>query len=349
MIAAVRSVFGQFVLSVLGVWSVWAQVFYRAPQPFLTVLLAGITLATTALALVLWLASAYRAIGRRARPRGLVELGYRGCGLAIVVLAVWGLFLFGNGKLDGSDPIPHATRIVEVAAGETDLGVTVPFTWATLHSWQTPGRQERLLLRWDERTRVWVGQPVVVLVRRGFFGLPWVSAIEPDVARQSRELLKVVPEAAQVWRDLARFYVRVGRLEDARQTASEYVTRFPDDPEFPVQIAGVLAARSRFADVVALLTPVASGHQHVGAYMYLGYALGMQGRRSDGLPYLERARELEPDNWWPHYALGWVQGAHGDAAGAVRSFERALRLRPGLPDAERELHRLRSIAARQRV
>ena len=83
----------------------------------------------------------------------------------------------------------------------------------------------------------------MVLVRRGYFGVVWVSAVEPDVARQSREILKVAPRASQVYKDLVRFYVRIGRMEDARRTAGEYTAQFPDDREFPVQAATLLSAR----------------------------------------------------------------------------------------------------------
>jgi Flp pilus assembly protein TadD len=275
--------------------------------------------------------------------------GHRACALVILGFSFWGLFLFVNGRFDLSDPVARATQIVEIAGGETAIGVTVPFTWLTFISWDNPAREARLLLRWDERWRLWGGQPVVVLVRQGFFGVPWISAIEPDFEKQSREILRVMPEAAGVWKELALFHVRINRFDEARRVAGEYFARFPQNPEFPVRIATILTSRDRFADVAALLTPVAARHEDVDVYMLLGYALGMQGRRTDGLRYLERARAMQPDNWWPHYALGWVYGAHGDTANAVLSFERALQLRPGLHDVEAQLGRLRPQVAGQRT
>jgi len=72
----------------------------------------------------------------------------------------------------------------------------------------------------------------------------------------------------------------------------------------------------------------------------------MQGpRRGEGLAYLERARQMQPRNWWPHYALGWAYAAGGDYSRAVPSFERAVALKPNLGDAARELQRLRPLAA----
>jgi hypothetical protein len=348
MIALVRASFVHSALLALGCWSLWAQAVYRAPQSFLTVALAALTIAVTGLSLAVWLAGAVQMMGA-GRPRRLVRIGRVTCAVLVGALALWGLFLFGNGWLDRSDPVARPTHILGIAGGETATGVTVPMTWMTLRSWGDPTREERVLVQWQERPRLWGGQPVVVLLRPGFFGVPWISAIEPDFETQSREVFKLVPEASGVWKELALFNVRINRLDEARRVAGEYFARFPQSPEFPVQIARILAGRDRFADVTALLAPVAVRHEDVDVYMLLGYALGMQGRRDEGLRYLERARTMQPDHWWPHYALGWVHGTHGDTASAVLSFERALQLRPGLRDAEAQLARLRPhVAGRPR-
>jgi hypothetical protein len=243
MIAQIRSGFCYLALAVLGAWSVWAQFFYRASQPYLTVLLAVLTLVATGVMLALGFVRIYRALQRKS-PKGLVRFGYRACGFVVVAFTLWGAFLFANGRLDRSDPVPHATEIVGIAGGETGMGI-IPFTWMELRPWREPKRPQRLLVRGDERPRFFNGQPVVVLTRRGYFGVAWVSAVEPDVARQSREILRLTPRASQVYKDLIRFYVRIGRLDEARRTAGEYTAQFPDDRDFPVQAATLLAARDR--------------------------------------------------------------------------------------------------------
>jgi hypothetical protein len=64
---------------------------------------------------------------------------------------------FTNGKFDLSDPIPHATTLVGIAHDDHLLGPSTPFTWMTLLSWRATNRTERVLLRWDERQRLWPG------------------------------------------------------------------------------------------------------------------------------------------------------------------------------------------------
>jgi Flp pilus assembly protein TadD len=159
-------------------------------------------------------------------------------------------------------------------------------------------------------------------------------------------VLAVLPDAARVRRDLAEFYGRLGRHAEAAITTREYARRFPDDQAFPVRMARLLTSRQRFEDVVTVLADVAPRGDDAEAIMLLGHALSMRGRRSEGIPLLARARAMQPRTWWPHYALGWAYAGDGDHARAVASFQKALALRPGVPDAERELQRLRALAAR---
>ena len=176
MAAAIRAALVHVVVLGLGGWSVWAQFFYRAPHRFPIVLLAVVSIASTGMMAFLGLIEVYHAIGARPRYRRAVEIGHVLCTLTILGFTFWALFLFANGTFDVSDPVVHATEIVELGTGESDLGLAVPFTWAMLRSWQGAPHPVRMLLRRDERQRLWGGQPVVVLVHRGFFGVTWVSA-----------------------------------------------------------------------------------------------------------------------------------------------------------------------------
>src|SRR5438477_4247723 len=205
-------------LAALGGWSVWAQAIYRAPSPYLTVVLAAVTVATTALTLVFWLYAAFAGVGATGEQRRPLQLLSQAFGAVIIGFTFYSLFLFVNGKFDLSEPTAYPTQIVDIGMEEPKLGVTVPFAWATVRSWRHPGATERIILRWDERQRLWGGQPVVVSVRHGFYGRPWVSTIEQDLEKQSRAVLAIVPGAAQIRKDLAWFYARTSRFSDAATT-----------------------------------------------------------------------------------------------------------------------------------
>jgi hypothetical protein len=333
----------------LGGWSVWAQVVYRTPSRYVTLVLAGIAAASTALTLAFWLLTVFRGVGATNEQLSAVAVGQKVCALGALGFCFYGLFLFTNGKFDVADPVHYPTEVVSIGMNETALGLRVPFVWADVRSWRRPGDVERIVLRPDERARLWGGQSVVVSVRPGFYGRPWVSRIEANVEKRSQTILAMAPDAAEVRKDLAEFYVRLGRFGDAAATTREYARRFPQDRKFPVHIAMLLTTRDRFADVVTVLADVAPRREDADVYMLLGYSLGMQGRRGEGLPLLERARDMQPRNWWPHYALGWVYAAGGDYARAVTSLQKAIELNPALYDAEREVQRLRPLVARTRT
>jgi hypothetical protein len=333
-------------LSALAGWSVWAQFVYRTPSRYVTVVLAGVAGACVGLTLAFWLHAMLRGVGVRDRRLSAVAIGYRVCALAIVGVCFYGLFLFTNGKLDVSEPAHHSTEIVRLGMDEAGFGIRVPFGWADVQSWRRPGELERIVIRPEERERLWGGQAVVVSVRSGFHGTPWVSRIEADVEKHSRAILAVAPDASQIRKDLADFYVRLGRFTEAAITTREYARRVPDDRTFPVRIARQLTSRDRFADVVTALADVAPRREDADVYMLLGHSLAAQGRRAEGIAYLERARAMQPGHWWPHYALGWAHSGAGDYARAVASFQRAVELRPGLYDVERELLRIRPLATR---
>lgn len=298
------------------------------------------------LTLAFWLHAVLRGVGARDRQLSAIALGYRVCALAILGFCFYGLFLFSNGKFDLSEPTHHSTEIVRLGMDEAGIGIRVPFVWADVRSWRRPGQLERIVIRPEERERLWGGQTVVVSVRSGFHGTPWVSRIEADVEKHSREILAVAPDAGQIRKDLADFYVRLGRFTEAATTTREYARRFPDDRTFPVQIARLLTSRDRFADVVTVLGDVAPRREDARVFMLLGHSLAAQGRRAEGIAYLERARTMQPGNWWPYYALGWAHSGAGDYARAVASFQRAVELRPRLYDVERELQRIRPLATR---
>ena len=332
-------------LVVLGCWSLWAQFVYRTPSWYVTIVMATIALASTGLTLAFWLRAMFHRMGATDQEASWVGVGQRVCALTTIGFAFFGLFLFTNGKFDLGDPAHYPTEIVRIGMDETDFGVRVPFIWADIRSWRRPGEVERMLLRGDERLRLWGGQAVMVSVRPGFYGVRWVSRIEVDEERRSQPILSKFPDAGQIRKDLAYFYVRLGRYTDASATAREYSRRFPSDRDFPVSIAKQLTSRDRFADVVTVLADLAPLHEDANIYLLLGFSLGMQGRRAEGLPLLEKARRMQPSDWWPHYALGWVyaSGQHHEAA--VASFHKAMSLRSGLYDVQRELERLRPLGA----
>jgi hypothetical protein len=80
--------------------------------------------------------------------------------------------------------------------GEFDIGGLVPYARAELQSWRRPSGREHVFLHRAEHQRLWVKEPVLVKVREGALGIPWVETIEEDRAVHLRQVLEIAPTAA---------------------------------------------------------------------------------------------------------------------------------------------------------
>lgn len=97
---------------------------------------------------------------------------------------------------------------------------------------------------------------------------------------------------------------------------------------------GAAAARARYDEL-------RRDHGEAGRYDFRPASLWMAGRRiaergrlDDGLALVRLSIERNPAEAPAHSALGFLLLQKGDRAAAVRSFERALELAPGLPEAQ---------------
>ena len=99
IVRVVRVTLVHLALCALGAWSVWAQLVYRTPSRYGTVLLAGLTVVGTGAILAFWLRALVRGGGATAGPRTLVDAVHRVCALSLLGSGFYGLFLLVNGKL----------------------------------------------------------------------------------------------------------------------------------------------------------------------------------------------------------------------------------------------------------
>jgi Flp pilus assembly protein TadD len=347
MMATLRAVLGHILLTSMGGWALYAQFEYRVPNRYASIVMPLVCLVLSVLGVVLLAAHVVRRAPADDPWRRAADRLQQVTSLFLLAFTFYGLFLFLNGRLDASGPTSHPARILTLAGDEVDLGVRSPFVWADVQSWRTPGAVERLLLTRSERDRAWGGQPVVVTERRGYFGVAWVSRLEADEEQRARLVLQLSPTATQLWSDLAMFYVRHRRWDDARVAGSRYLALRPDELYLPVELAEILVNNERFAEAVALLEPLASRPKSVELQMLYGASLTRVDRIEEGIVALEAAIALEPGHWWPHYVVGIAYSKVGDYRRAVTAFEASLRGRPGNPEVEYYLSLARQLAPNQ--
>ncbi|MGH7318242.1 MAG: tetratricopeptide repeat protein [Candidatus Rokuibacteriota bacterium] len=328
------------------VFSVYVQFAYRVPGHVLLTLLPWLGIVLTALSLLGLVNLLLRRAPLDEPIRQALQRAEQLCSYVIVAFCLYSTVLFVNGLFSRGGAV-HVAQIVEIGGGEIDLGPVTSFSWVTLRSWRSPGRAERLLLHADERQWLWGGLDVLVHVRHGRFGIPWVSRVEPNGEKILLAVLEATPTAAEPRRRLAHLYVRSHRYDDARITALRHLELYPRDEAFAVRIATELLYVARQADAVPILEPFAKLRPRHGVYTRLGFALGQTGRRREGIELLQKAIALWPDDWWTYNALGYVHYWAAEFDRAIPLFEKVLELRPNSPEIRDVLRRARALAAEQ--
>jgi tetratricopeptide (TPR) repeat protein len=339
-------------LVLLGCGSVWAQFVYRVPSRFMAIVLIVVCAVLSALQLLLLVVALSRSWASDSPWRRTADRVEWATSLFVLVFGFYGVFLLFNGVLDQSRPSSHQSELLAIRGSENDFLENVPFLWADLAPWH-PGRSvERLLMTSAERELFWsAGQRVVVSERQGYFGLRWVSAIEIDEEWRVSRILASRPSAAIPLRDLAVFRIRHRRYPEALQAATQYLQRQPRDFRAAVWLATAFFNENQFPEVRDVLEPIVDRHKERNTYLLYGTALSRTGRAPEGIRWLERSLELDPDFWFTYHLIGVAWTYAGDYRAAIPKFEEAIRRGGGwdMTETEYALKVARDMARHQPV
>jgi hypothetical protein len=333
----------------LACWGLWVQMVYRVPSEILFVLLPWVGLATAGLSLVLLVNHVLDAFATEGPVRQVVRRIEWGVSLVVRAFIYYSLLLYANGRLDVGPPTDRPAEVYAVRAVRAPLGGVTPYGWLTVRSREEPGQTIRLLLRPDERGAFWVGEPVVLELRRGTLRIPWVAAIVEDRDRRNRAILEVAPGAAMAWRDLIRFNLERGRWKEVVEPARQYFRVYPGDRQFLVEVADALDMAEQPVEEVEILAPIMR-EATPDAYLFkvYGLALSRSGRKTEAVQWLRKSVELERADFWAYYHLGHTLRDLGRVAEAIEVYERAQALKPGYPEVESDLAMLRQALPRKR-
>ena len=142
-------------------------------------------------------------------------------------------------------------------------------------------------------------------------------------------------EKARAWEErLHEFHHRLNatNVEPARKIYLEAIRRWPEDFRLHVNYAAFLEAMQDLAGAEAQWNKVQTLlPHHYLAYFQIGRLLAQQDKTNEARNWLSRALEMRPDLSEGWYELGRLQGASGQFAAALESFDRARQLVPGEP------------------
>jgi hypothetical protein len=217
-----------------------------AGMPSLEAALLGIALGAAVVGVV--------AITGRLLAEGSVAFAvrclYRATLLGLLVFLSWTAVVFLNGALDRGTAAEEPSEVLRVVTAPIDpgIGALIPHAHVDLRSWRSGDGVERVVLSPRERQRAWVGQPVTVTVRPGFFGIPWVASLKVDEERHLRQVLAASPRALHALQRLIAIHLERQQWDEALELTRRYADAYPDDVAVVEQVADVLGGAGRYRE-----------------------------------------------------------------------------------------------------
>ena len=165
--------------------------------------------------------------------------------VAVSTLALYGIYatvLSFNGSFGTLQTVDYRRELVASRTTKTPLA---DVSWLDLRA--PDGTLERVTLI-DGKDGIWAGYvdpgaPVVVSVRKGYFGISWIERVALDAGRQAEALVEAAPSAATPRRTLVMAYLGQARGREAVEHTRAYLHYYPRDIGF----AGTVAATLRNA------------------------------------------------------------------------------------------------------
>jgi hypothetical protein len=319
-----------------------AQLNYRVPGSVLFLALPGMAVALSIFAFILLINQLLSGVSPNHPFRQTLHRMEQFTYLLVFVFVLSSILVYANGRLDGSTPVNRSSEVLAVSSGKINLGLRIPYAWVSLRSWENPDRIERLLLRRGEQHLLWGGQPVLVQIRSGYFGIPWAYHIEPNEEKYNLEILKLAPTASLVWKKLVNFYLDRQRWEEAAAAAHDYLKAYPNDVEFALETGTVFTGVDEYGEGISFLEHAAGREPTYETFQVLAAALIQQGKKKRAAELLEKSVRISPDSWEAYYRLGYMYGEMKMFREATAMFEKVLERQPHFPEVEKQLADLRS-------
>jgi tetratricopeptide (TPR) repeat protein len=297
-----------------------------------------------------------------AGPTGRVFLRLEQGALVLVsAFVLVGILIFLNGALDRAGRLAVRSEVLRIERAEVELDQILAYAWADLRSWRGQGRVERVFLTPRERSKLWVGEGVIVTVGPGALGIPWVANISRDDEWHYRRVVQSVPRAAGPRKELMRLFHNTRRWAELAEATREYARLYPDDSDYIRTMAFFLVMAGYDEDSFLLIEPFASRRLDADIVGNAGWLLhrtaahgklipnngetptaeALRRQSARGIAMLETSLSMDPGNGWTYYHLGYAYQDNGRYPEASAMFQKALRKMPGNPAIQRRLHMVR--------
>jgi len=160
----------------------------------------------------------------RSGPVAFLVKGIKSASFAVVGLyGVLALGLWVNG-FSGEPVIPVSTRILSIST--VDLGV-VRYRRLAVNGWGHDGRVQHLLLTDGDQGNLYVGQDILLTLRKGALSLFRVLEIQEDMEQYYLKMVKAAPDSKIGMKGLIRIYAKRGAVDAALQWYDALLASYP--------------------------------------------------------------------------------------------------------------------------
>jgi len=209
------------------------------------------------------------------------------------------------------------------------------------HFYLRHGFQERALAHFQTATRL---QPVL---DRHFY-LSRLATVSPTVLGAVEKGIKEAlaagtaeASAEKIHRFLADIYLRMGRLEEAKQNFEAAASLTANPHLIDIQIGRILATTGDDEGALqAFRRSAERSPDYSSAWLHLGLTLSRMGRHEEALQALRHARGLDPADYSPSWALAMVLDQSGRPDEAAALLENLIKIHADRQQAYSRLIRL---------
>lgn len=262
--------------------------------------------------------------------------------LAMGLFVAYSTVLYVNGRFDESAPVEQQAEIVSIARTNLPGSLFGQASLATIRPTGQPDAAFPVMLAGQETSLLWPHEPVLVHVRAGSLGLPWVMRVKQDEEQYWHGVIRELPDAAEAWKQLTWFYFKHHRAKDAANAAQRYFALRPDDTEYACAIAGTLSVHGLHQEARDLLLPFIEHDGTYFTYDVMGAIFHKLGDDRQAERLFKAAIALDPENAQAYFELGYAYKDMGRYEDAIAMFRKALQYRPIFPEMEEQIQLLQS-------
>ncbi len=328
----------------LAVLAIRVQMIYRVPSEFFFIVIPWIGVGLTILEVVFLTTLFLSASGKEDEPQQwLNRIGQWGH-YALLVFIGYSVVIFLNGQDARGIPVQHKSEIRTIADVPDDWLRYAPYAWLELQSWEDPQNTVRIFWEPDVDDQLYPGQPVLVHVQKGLFGIPWIKEVVADKEAHAHRVLEISPTASGALEELVDYYMETHQWDKALKAGQEYMARFPYDVDSADAWAVGFNVARQSQKTIALVEPYINSPGGYSLANHYGWFLGQSRRPEDkerAIAVLRAAMSREPNRWEAPYHLGFVLSWAGRPREALETFEHLQTLRRGLPDVISEMAKLK--------